>query len=115
MKNLLTLKIGEQEIEAPSGIPVGGLGEGEAGAKLIQNGLSWLLVTAVILALIFLIWGGIKWITSEGDKTKVTNARKTIIYSLVGMIIAFLSFVIVSLISNNFFGIELLTKQSPSQ
>ncbi|GIW62170.1 MAG: hypothetical protein KatS3mg089_1022 [Patescibacteria group bacterium] len=110
MTDLLALKIGEQEITAPTGIPVGGLGEGEGGIRLIQNGLSWLLVGAVILALSFLIWGGIKWITSEGDKTKVTNARKTIIYSLVGMIIALLSFLIVSFISNTLFGVELLKK-----
>jgi len=100
MKNLLTLKIGEQEIQAPSGIPVGGLGEGEGGAKLIQNGLSWLLVTAVILALIFLIWGGIKWITSGGDKAKVESARNTIIGAIIGLIVVFTSFLIISIVSN---------------
>lgn len=113
MTDLLALTIGGQEITAPEGIPMGGLGEGEGGTRLIQNGLSWLLVAAIILAISFLIWGGIKWITSEGDKTKVTNARKTIIYSLLGLIIALASFLLVSLISNNLFGIELLTKQSP--
>src|SRR4051812_290541 len=34
-----------------------------------------LLVIATLLSLFFLIWGGIKWILSGGDKTGVEGAR----------------------------------------
>jgi len=108
MTDLLALTIGGQEITAPTGIPTGGLGSGEAGERLIQNGLTLALIAAVILSIIFLIWGGIKWITSGGDKTKVESARKTIIYSLIGLVLALSSIIIVSFVTNTFFGVDLL-------
>src|SRR3989344_5323299 len=40
-------------------------------------------VLAVIIALAFLIYGGIRWITSGGDKTGVETARNTIVAALV--------------------------------
>lgn len=57
-----------------------------------------LLVGAAVIALFFLIWGGIRWILSGGDKSKVEAARGTIIAAIVGLVIAFLAFFILSII-----------------
>jgi hypothetical protein len=57
-----------------------------------------LLIVAVIISVIFLIWGGIRWITSGGDKGKVDSARGTIVAAIVGLILAFLAFFIVNVI-----------------
>lgn len=57
-----------------------------------------LLILASLLALFYLIWGGFKWIISGGDKTKVQNARDTIVGAIVGLIITFLSFYILSFV-----------------
>ena len=62
------------------------------------------IIGAILLALIFLIWGGFKWIISGGDKGKVDSARSTIISSLVGLIIVFLSWFIMNMILEFFFG-----------
>src|SRR3990167_9588215 len=51
--------------------------------------LSILLALAVILAIIFLVWGGIKWILSGGDKAAVESARSMIVAEVVGLVLAF--------------------------
>jgi hypothetical protein len=111
---LLALKIpdvdvngGEREILAPSEIPTGGIEPGGKGNIILLNSITLLLVTTIILSLFFLIFGGIKWTTSSGDKAKLDSARKTIIYALVGLIISFLSFFIISIIGS-FFGVTLI-------
>src|SRR5690349_7405124 len=54
---------------------------------LISSIVTILLIAAAIIALFFLIWGGIRWITSGGDKSKVDSARQTIIASIIGLIV----------------------------
>ena len=57
-----------------------------------------LVVVGVIAALAFLIYGGIKWITSGGDKNAVESARNHIVAAIVGLVIIILSFVIIGFI-----------------
>lgn len=63
-----------------------------------------LLILAVILALFFLIWGAIRWITSGGDKAKLDGARQAIVASVVGLILAFLAYFILNVITFLFTG-----------
>lgn len=65
---------------------------------LMQNSLIIIFVIAILLTLFFLIFGGFKWITSQGEKEGVEKARGTIIAAVLGLIIVFLSFFIVNLI-----------------
>lgn len=62
-------------------------------------------IIATLIALAFLIFGGIKWITSGGDKTAVEGARNTIVAALVGLVIVFLAYFIIRIIFT-FFGIN---------
>jgi hypothetical protein len=66
--------------------------------------ITLLFVIAVIIALGFLIWGGIKWILSGGDKGAVESARNTIVAAIVGLVIVFLSYFILNLVINFFLG-----------
>jgi len=45
---------------------------------------------------IMLIWGGIRYTTSAGNSANVTAAKNTIMYAIIGLIIAFLAFAIVN-------------------
>lgn len=74
-------------------------------STLIANIINILLVVAVLLAIVFLIYGGIRWIMSGGDKAKVDTARSTIISAIIGLVIAFAAFFIISLVQY-FFGIN---------
>jgi hypothetical protein len=48
------------------------------------------------IALVFVIYGGIMYITSGGDSEKTTKARNTLLYAILGIIIVAISLVIVS-------------------
>ncbi len=48
------------------------------------------------ISVIMLIWGGIRYTTSAGNSASVTSAKNTIMYAIIGLIIAFLAFAIVN-------------------
>ena len=45
-----------------------------------------------------LIFGGIRYVVSGGDSKKVTDAKNTIMYAIIGLIIAILSYAIVNFV-----------------
>lgn len=100
MTKLLSLTIpgnnGSVEIQAPEGIPSGGLSENSGVIGWI---ITLLLIAASLIALAFIIYGGILWTTSGGDKTKIESARKTIIFAVIGLVLCFLSFFIIGIFS----------------
>jgi len=51
------------------------------------------------MAFLFIIIGGIQILTAYGEEEKIGNAKKTITYAIVGLIISLLSYAIVSIIS----------------
>lgn len=74
--------------------------------QIIGAIVTFLLIIIAVIALFFLIYGGLRWVTSGGDKGKVDEARKTVIAAIVGLVIAFLSFFILSVVLS-FFGLSL--------
>jgi len=81
--------------------PEGSLPIGSAGVKLENIPgfiINWLFIIGLIVAVAFLIYGGIKWILSGGDKTAVESARNHIIAAIIGLIIIVGAFFIVSII-----------------
>jgi hypothetical protein len=63
-----------------------------------------IFVIAVVVALLYLIYGGFRWLVSGGDKTQVGSAREHIVAAVIGLIIIFLSYFILNLLLA-FFGI----------
>ena len=51
-----------------------------------------------VVAVVMLIIGGIKYVVSGGDAKKVTDAKNTVLYAIIGLIIAFLAFAIVNFV-----------------
>lgn len=51
-----------------------------------------------VVAVIMLIIGGVKYVISGGDSKKVTDAKNTVLYAIIGLIIAFLAFAIVNFV-----------------
>lgn len=50
-------------------------------------------------AFLFIIIGGIQILTAYGDEEKITTAKKTITYAIIGLLVTLLSYAIVSIIS----------------
>jgi hypothetical protein len=67
-------------------------------AGTVQKVIIFIVVLAVIVALLYLLYGGIKWITSKGEKTEVESARNHIMAAITGLIVVFLAIFIVSLV-----------------
>lgn len=54
-----------------------------------------------IVAAIFVIVGGVNYMTSQGDAGKLQKAKNTILYSLIGLVIAALAFAIINFVVVN--------------
>lgn len=53
------------------------------------------------VSVIMLIWGGLRYIISGGDSKKITDAKNTILYAIIGLIIAMLSYAIIHFVLNS--------------
>lgn len=90
---LFSLSINGTTINGAGGIPTGGIFETYNVISLITGVF---VLAGIILALFFLVWGGIAWIISGGDKQKINQARDKIFFAIIGLIIIFLSFFIIN-------------------
>ena len=54
------------------------------------------------ISVVMLIYGGIRYTISQGDSTAVTNAKNTIMYAVIGIVIAILAFAIVNFVVTTF-------------
>lgn len=59
--------------------------------RLITTFINIFSVIVGIVAVIMIIIGGLKFITSGGDSGKITSAKQTVIYALIGLIIVALA------------------------
>ena len=55
------------------------------------------------IAVVMIVIGGISFATSQGDSGKVAKARNTILYGVVGLVVALLAFAIVNFVLSSVF------------
>ena len=67
----------------------------------ITNVINILSVIVGIVAVLMLIYGGFRYITSAGDTARVASAKNTILYAIIGLIIVALAQVIVRFVLKN--------------
>lgn len=65
--------------------------------SLITGVLNFVMLIAALLVFVYLIWGGIEWITSGGDKGKTEGARNKITSAIIGLIVLAASYAILQL------------------
>ena len=87
-----------------------GQDEANLGANSIQGNLTGdltdqiaiivnLLIFSIgMVAVIMLIIGGFRYVFSQGNEKAVTGAKDTILYAIIGLVIAILSFAIVNFV-----------------
>jgi hypothetical protein len=76
------------EAAKPTGAEENLFGDG----GIFQTVANILLFIVGAVSVIMLIIGGIRYVVSAGDQQAVTNAKNTILYAIVGIVIAFLAF-----------------------
>ena len=63
--------------------------------EIIRSGIDWLLSIAAGLTILFLIIGGIYYVTAAGDDQQMTTAKTMITYAVIGLIFIIISYSIV--------------------
>ena len=82
-----------EEVKKASGC---GGGEGTDIEQPILSIVGAVLGLVALVAVIFIIIGGINYMTSQGDPGKTKKAKDTILYAVIGLIICGISFAIVN-------------------
>ncbi len=72
------------------------LGLGALAAKVVK----FFTIIVGAIAIIMVIYGGFRYITSGGDSGKVGSAKNTLIYAIVGLIIVALAQILVHFVIN---------------
>ncbi len=75
---------------------------GQAG--VFRNITNVMLFIIGAVSVIMLIIGGLRYVVSGGDSTAVQNAKNTILYAIVGVIVALLAYAVVSFVISSFSG-----------
>jgi uncharacterized membrane protein YeaQ/YmgE (transglycosylase-associated protein family) len=54
------------------------------------------------IAVLYLILGGISYITSQGDQKKIEGAKNTILYAIIGIVVVIASYALASFVIGQF-------------
>lgn len=65
---------------------------------IVMNGVEILIQVVAYVASGFVLWGGFKYIKSEGDPGKISEAKEAILQAVIGLVIALASVAIVEFI-----------------
>lgn len=90
-----SFKIPGYTIDPPANLPSSLTNGYSSLQSIIQTGITFLFVFTIILTIIFILYSGIAWITSGGDKEKLQKARARLTYSIIGLLVLAFSFFIV--------------------
>lgn len=71
---------------------------------ILNNIINVALAVIGFIAVVMIILGGFQYTTSAGDASKVTKAKNTILYGIIGVVVALLAFAIVNFVLKNIFG-----------
>lgn len=74
--------------------------EGDNGdvAAVTKTVVNTLLFIVGLVSVIMIIVGGLRYTTSGGDSSAVSSAKNTILYAVIGLVVAFLAFAIVNFV-----------------
>ncbi len=67
----------------------------------IKNTINILLYVAGVIAVIIIVIGGIRFVTSEGDANSANKAKNSVVFAAVGLVLAVIAYAIVNLVLSN--------------
>lgn len=70
--------------------------------KTIKTGLNLFSAIVGIISVVMVIVGGIRYITSGGDSSKVASAQNTVLYAIIGLVVVALAQIIVQFVLKKF-------------
>lgn len=69
--------------------------------QILITVVQWFYTIVLIVAVLFILLAAFNFITSRGDPGKVTEAKKQLLYAIIGIAVALLSYGVVTLVQNS--------------
>lgn len=79
-----------------------GANSSDSAPDIVKNVINTMLYILGIIAVIMIVIGGIRYTTSNGDSSQTKAAKDTILYAVVGLIVAIMAFAIVNFVVQSF-------------
>ena len=99
----------EGSIYNPALNPKFGQGEGNVIlAKLLAAIINLFFIAGSVAVLVFMLIGGLAWITSEGDKSKMEVAKNRLTFTALGIVVIAASYAVLKVVGS-FLGIDFFT------
>lgn len=93
-------------VSPPAGMNIGGGGDPITGlGTLIGWGINMFIIVAGMFLLLYLFLGAFDWISSGGEKEKITKAQQRITNALIGMVLVFIVLVVFNVVAGQLLGI----------
>ena len=73
-------------------------GRAETADNMVEPIVSTLLFVVGVVAVVVIIIGGILYVTSTGDPGKTKRAKDTILYAVIGLVVAIMAYAIVAFV-----------------
>ncbi|MCC7303998.1 hypothetical protein IT418_01110 [bacterium] len=65
---------------------------------LVKNVLNLILIVVVVAAVIYIMFAGVQYVTSQGDPTKAKQAMGSITNAIIGLIVSFAAYALIQLV-----------------
>ncbi len=72
---------------------------------IIRNIINLMLILAPVVGVIYLIFAGFKFITAGGDADKAREARNAVLQVIIGIIIVFSTYAVISFVLEKVLGV----------
>lgn len=95
----ITLDDFRHEVFRPSNLPAGSAVDMSVEGKvnsLFQFAVNFILYASGSVAVVLLVIGGIRYVTSLGDQERLEGAKKTIKYAIAGLLVVILAYALVT-------------------
>jgi cytochrome bd-type quinol oxidase subunit 2 len=80
--------------------------EGRELEELIFGLINWAIAIAAVVSVVVLVAAGYMFITAAGDEGKVEKATKTLTFAIIGLVVCFISVILVQFVVKNVLGIN---------
>lgn len=80
-------------------------------SKFLSNAITLIYSLAAVVLIFMILWGAFEWLTSGGDKEKLSSAQKRIINAIIGIILFAVAFAIIKVLGQ-FTGFTFFTGQN---
>ena len=70
----------------------------------ISTPIGWAFWLLIMISVIMVVIGGLKYVTSQGNQQQLKSAKDTILYAIVGLVVAIAARAIVQLVVDSLYG-----------